>query len=273
MKGSFIHALLGSQTKRQDTGLDRNAAPPNLSTLTNGTLFETWRPKAHVLPPSNHIGDPCAHYVDPSTGSFHVGFLYSSDNVSGIAAGVTDDLVTYRDIKSETEPPVFITPGGVNDPVAVFDGSVIPIGINGTPTLLYTSVAFLPIHFTIPYTKGSETQSLAVSYDGGKNFTKVPEGPVIPGPPYGSNALNVTAFRDPYVFQNSLFDRLLASKNGTWYAAVSGGVHDVGPSQFLYRQYDPDFRDWEYLGQWWKEPVNSTWGGGEWAGRWAFVSG
>jgi len=51
MKGSFLHALLGSHSKRQDAGLNYNAAPPNLSTLANGTLFETWRPKAHVLPP------------------------------------------------------------------------------------------------------------------------------------------------------------------------------------------------------------------------------
>jgi beta-fructofuranosidase len=52
--------ILSVNTKRQAGGLDYNSAPPNLSTLGNNTLFDTWRPRAHVLPPSNHIGDPCS---------------------------------------------------------------------------------------------------------------------------------------------------------------------------------------------------------------------
>ncbi|KAI6890851.1 hypothetical protein KC334_g14468, partial [Hortaea werneckii] len=151
-----------------------------------------------------------------------------------------------------------------------FDGSVIPRGINGTPTLFYTSVSFLPIHWTIPYTKGAETASLAVTYGNGSNFTKVNHGPSIPGPPYGSNALNVTGFRDPYVFQSPRLDALLDSDDGVWYNVISGGVHNVSATQFLYRQVDPEFRDWEYLGQYWSEEPNSTWGDGTWAGRWGF---
>ncbi|MCJ1440193.1 MAG: hypothetical protein MMC23_000676 [Stictis urceolatum] len=202
------------------------------------------------------------HYTDPQTGLFHVGFLYS-----GASGATTGDLVTYTDLNSEGEP--FVRAGGKNDPVAVFDGSVIPAGINGTPTLLYTSVSYLPIQWTIKYTKGSETQSLAVSVDGGKNFTKLEQGPVIPGPPF---AVNVTGFRDPYVFQNPTFDHAFQSMNGTWYTTISGGVHYQGPSMFLYRQYDAEFRDWEFLGEWWTEPANSTWqnAAGEWAGRWGY---
>lgn len=156
-------------------GIDYNAAPPNLSTLANNTIFDTWRPRAHVLPPSFHIGDPCMHYTDPHTGLFHVGFLYTSNTTGGAAGATTDDLITYRDTNPDNVH--FIVSGGINDPVAVFDGSVIPSGINGTPTLLYTSVSYLPIQWTVPYIKGSETQSLAVSYDGGANFTKVVQGP------------------------------------------------------------------------------------------------
>lgn len=209
------------------------------------------------------------HYTDPKTGLFHVGYLYSSDNTSGAAGATTDDLVTYRDVKPDE--PLFIKPGDINDPLAVFDGSVIPSGINGSATLLYTSVSFLPIHWTIPYTKGAETASLAVSEDG-RNFTKVKQGPVIPGAPEGANSLNVTAFRDPFVFQNQHMDELLGSKNGTWYNVISGGVHNSRCSEFLYRQVDSEFRDWEYLGEWWTEPSNSTWGDGTWAGRWGYVS-
>lgn len=242
------------------TKIDYNRAPPNLSTLANSSLYDTWRPRAHVLPPSGQIGDPCMHYTDPETGLFHVGYLHQ-----GASGATTDDLVTYRDLNPDGAP--FIRAGGVNDPVSVFDGSVIPAGINGTPTLIYTSVSYLPIQWTVNYTRGSETQSLAVARNGGRNFTKLAQGPAQADPPF---ALNVTGWRDPFVFQNARFDDLLDSEPGTWYNVISGGVHDEGPSVFLYRQHDAEFQYWEYLGEWWHEEANTTWGAGEWAGRWGF---
>lgn len=240
--------------------IDYNRAPPNLSTLANFSLYETWRPRAHVLPPFGQIGDPCMHYTDPKTGLFHVGWLHQ-----GAAGATTDDLVTYKDLNEDGAP--FIRAGGVNDPIAVFDGSVIPSGVDGKPTLLYTSVSFLPIQWTIPYTRGSETQSLAVTSDGGRNFTKLEQGPVIADHPF---AVNVTGFRDPFVFQSSQLDKILEGKSDTWYTVISGGVHSEGPSEFLYRQVDPEFQYWEYLGEWWHEPANTSWGNGDWAGRWGF---
>lgn len=242
--------------------LDYNAPPPDLSTLPNLTLFETWRPKIHILPPNGQVGDPCAHYNDPETGLFHVGYLHNS---SGIATVLTDDLVHYYDVNKNGN--YSITPGGSNDPVSVFDGSVVPNGIDGKPTLLYTSVSSLPIHWTLPYTRGSESQSLAVTSDGGKNFTKLDVPPVIPEPPVG---LDVTAFRDPYVFQNGELDRALNSAKGTWYVTVSGGVHNVGPGIFLYRNQSSDFKKWEYIGEWFSAPSNSTWGNGDWARFYGF---
>ncbi|KAL5356165.1 glycosyl hydrolase [Aspergillus floccosus] len=231
---------------------DYNAPPANLSTLPALSLFETWRPHIHVLPASGHIGDPCAHYVDPETGLFHVGFLH---NNTGIASVYTDDLVHYYDVSD-----FIIVAGGANDPVAVFDGSVIPRGVDGKPTLFYTSVTSLPIHWTIPYVWGSESQSLAVTSNGGKNFTKLDGPPVIPGPPRA----DVTGFRDPYVFQNGQLDKALNSREDTWYAVISGGVRDVGPGIFLYRSISHDFQEWEYLGNWFNASVNSTLGNGAW---------
>lgn len=188
-----------------------NAAPPNLSTLANASLYSTWRPIAHVLPAYGQIGDPCMHYTDPATGLFHVGYLHL-----GASGATTSDLVTYTDLNPDSAP--FIAAGGKNDPVAVFDGSVIPVGINGTLTLLYTSVSYLPIQLTIRYTEGSEMQSLAVARDGGRNFTKLQHGPVIPSPPF---AVNVTGFRDPYVFQSPHMDKVLQSVGGTWYTIMA----------------------------------------------------
>ncbi|PYH77596.1 wild-type from A Japonicus in complex with glucose [Aspergillus uvarum CBS 121591] len=267
--------------------LDTSAPPPtNLSTLPNNTLFHLWRPRAHILPVEGQIGDPCAHYTDPATGLFHVGFLHDGE---GIAGATTANLATYTDTSGNGS--FLIQPGGKNDPVAVFDGAVIPVGVNNTPTLLYTSVSFLPIHWSIPYTRGSETQSLAVARDGGRRFEKLDQGPVIADHPF---AVDVTAFRDPFVFRSARLDTLLSldeevarnetavqdavdawtEKNAPWYVAVSGGVHGIGPAQFLYRQNGgngSEFQYWEYLGEWWQEATNSSWGEeGTWAGRWGF---
>ncbi|KAL4917345.1 glycosyl hydrolase [Aspergillus aurantiobrunneus] len=237
---------------------DYNAPPPDLSTLPSLSLFETWRPHIHVLPPAGQIGDPCAHYVDPATGLFHVGFLH---NGTGISAVQTGDLVHYYDVNENGD--YIIVAGGPNDPLAVFDGSVIPNGIDGEPTLLYTAVSSLPIHWTLPYVRGSEAQALAVTYDGGHSFSKPDIPPVIPEPPAG---LDVTSFRDPFVFQNGDLDEALSSPEGTWYTVISGGVKNVGPGVFLYRNLSPEaFDQWEYLGEWFNAPANSTWGNGDWA--------
>ncbi|KAL4995193.1 glycosyl hydrolase [Aspergillus recurvatus] len=212
---------------------DYNSPPPDLSTLPPLSLFETWRPHIHVLPPAGQIGDPCAHYVDPETGLFHVGYLH---NGTGIASVKTDDLVHYYDVNENGG--YSIVAGGPNDPLAVFDGSVFP------------RVSSLPIHWTLPYVYGSESQSLAL---------EIP--PVIPGPPRP----DVTAFRDPFVFKNSDLDEAFDSSEGTWYTVISGGVRDVGPCIFLYRSASPDFEEWDYLGEWFSAPANSTWGNGDWA--------
>ncbi|KAF4124541.1 beta-fructofuranosidase [Geosmithia morbida] len=261
MKLSSVAAAAGPLLAR--TTVDYNSAPPNLSSLSNGSLYDTWRPRAHVLPPNGKVGDAAAGYTDPSTGLFHVGYLYSN----GTSGATTGDLVTYKDLNPDGQP--FITAGGLNDPLAVFDGCVIPEGLGGLPTLFYTSVKFLPIHWTINYTRGSETQSLAVSSDGGRNFDRVPSGPVISDPPFG---LNVTGFRDPYVFKSSRLDDVTNTTTpDSWYTVISGGVHDQGPALFLYRQTDPEFQYWDYLGEWWHEASNSTWNEEiPWAGRWGY---
>src|SRR5688572_29809267 len=104
MKYGWILEAVGL-TARQSGDIDYSAAPPNLSTLGNNTLFDTWRPRAHILPPFGQIGDPCAHYTDPETGLFHLGWLYR-----GVSGATTDDLVTYRDINPDGGQ--FIVAGG-----------------------------------------------------------------------------------------------------------------------------------------------------------------
>lgn len=261
--------------------LDYNQAPPNLTELTGTELYHTWRPKAHVAPLFGRIQDPCAHYTDSETGSFHVGFLLNTStgpmtSSGGMSACKTDDLVTYEDVNPLGGK--FITEGGKNDPLGVFDGSVVSNGIDGYPTLMYSGVKFLPITWSMSYYPQSETQSIAVSRDGGKNFEKLDRPPVIVQP----EGIEPTAFRDPYMFHSYQLDSLLGGENGTLYATVSGGVKgsnpeapgweaDAGPGQFLYRQQAPDnFLDWEYLGMWWREAANSTTSNNSWAVTWGF---
>ena len=74
------------------------------------------------------------------------------------------------------------------------------------------------------------------------------EGPVIPSPPFP--VTNLTGFRGSHVFQSPQLDRTANSTNGTWYTVINGGIHSQGLSQFLFRQYDADYRDSEHLGRW-----------------------
>ncbi|KAI1045464.1 hypothetical protein LB505_006304 [Fusarium chuoi] len=71
----FLTAGSLAWAKPSTPKLDYNRAPPNLSTLANLTIYNTWRPRAHVLPPTGQIGDPCMHYTDPKTGLFHISTL------------------------------------------------------------------------------------------------------------------------------------------------------------------------------------------------------
>lgn len=122
--------------------IDYTQAPPNLTEVEGTQLYSTWRPTSHIIPLYGRMQDPCMHYTDTTTGSFHVGYLWNAGS-GGATAIKTDDLVTFTDVNEGGAQ--FIKPGGANDPLAVFDGSVIPEGIDGYPTLMYSGVQSLPI--------------------------------------------------------------------------------------------------------------------------------
>lgn len=250
--------------------------PPaeNLTSYGNNSLFGQWRSKARFRSPSNHIGDPTAFWQDDQ-GVFHVSGLYSylrAPNVSissGIGLAYTSDFVTYVDAHNYTNASLFtngvsIGPGNQNDPLAVFDGSVIPKGYKGLPTLIYTGVHYLPISWSKPYIKGSEVQAMAYSKDNGATWIKPKIGPVISGPPEG---FNVTGFRDPWVFQAPQIAKLLNDTPETWYLSVSSGIRQVGPRLLLYRQNVSDFTSWEFLGPSVSTTVNTTFSTGNFSGN------
>lgn len=126
-----------------------HAPPPaNLSLLANGSLYYQWRPQARFTFPSDSLADPTALWQD-ANGTFRVSALHSNFNgpnvslTSAIAGARTRDFLVYEDYHNYTNS-ASIGPGNKIDPMAVFDGSVIPKGYKGFPTLIYTGYAVHP---------------------------------------------------------------------------------------------------------------------------------
>ncbi|KAK0552518.1 hypothetical protein OC845_001662 [Tilletia horrida] len=244
--------------------------PKDFASLANGSLFDHWRPKAHYIHPSQITGDPTALWTDPDGsgsvisagyGNLWPGKGYAPSAANSFRGAKTQDFVTFEDWG------VSLGPGGRNDPVAVFDGKVVPVGYNGLPTLMYAAVSYIPISWTKPYIRGSEKQALAYSENHGKTWIKVDAPPVIDRPPPG---MNVTGFRDPYLFQSKQIDRILNETGPlgkTWYALISSGDRVKGARAPLYKQEHGDWFQWKFVGQPLTPPANSTWGEYAWTGN------
>ncbi|KAG8975448.1 hypothetical protein FRC05_005778 [Tulasnella sp. 425] len=281
-------------------GIDFSSAPPNLTTLANNTLFTHWRPKAHFIAPNSWMNDPMTLWYKADGqggGKFKASYQAHPNHVQwgniSQASAVSDDLIHWKDVPSWKEDRLTLYPSQPNDHLGVFDGTMK--GYKGFPTLIYTGVKHLPTGWTIPYTPGTESQNLAWTEDGGVTWHKLETNPVIGGPPEG---MNITAWRDPWLFQSPTLERLTASNQGTptppttfngtapnttstttstasnqhikdpWFATVSGGEKGVGPHLLLYRQASEDFTKWVYLGQIFQHQGNYSWS--EWSGNWGF---
>ncbi|KAG9088980.1 hypothetical protein FS749_001711 [Ceratobasidium sp. UAMH 11750] len=286
--------------------IDFSSAPPNLTSLGNNSLFTHWRPRAHFIAPNSWMNDPMALWYEADGrggGKFKASYQAHPNHVMwgniSQASAASDDLIHWKDVpswKGNREERLTLYPGQINDRVGAFDGTVIPKGYKGFPTLIYTGVKYLPTGWTIPYIPGTETQNLAWTEDGGVSWKKLESNPVIGGPPVG---MNITAFRDPWLFQSPTLAKLTASNPGTptppttfngsstpdtfpigprdsksetikdpWFATVSGGEKGVGPHLLLYRQASSDFTKWVYLGQVFQHEANHSFS--EWSGNWGF---
>ena len=105
--------------------------------------------------------------------------------------------------------------------------------VDGTLLLFYTSVSYLPTGWTIPYHPYTETQSIAISKDGGQTFHNYGGNPVIDtttniGPMYW----NLTGFRDPFVLPMPDLDDILEVSEPHYYAVFGSGIKGVG--EYLY---------------------------------------
>lgn len=182
------------------------------------------RPRYHFLPPANWMNDPNGPiWFD---GRYHLFYQHNPHEAKwgNIHWGhaVSGDLVHWEDwpiaLAPETE--------GI-DTAGCYTGCAF-VQQDGTPTIAYTGV---------PTREGkqgvrSDNQSLAVSHDSMLTWEKIPQNPVISGPPEG---LNVVGFRDPCVWR----------ERDTWYMIVGSGIETRGGTALLYRS--TDLIDWNYL--------------------------
>ena len=131
---------------------------------------------------------------------------------------------------------VALAPGVGNSQsvLGVFTGSALPVTItdnttNGTITGIYASIKYLPISWNGNYGNGSETQSLAVSYDGGVTYQEYPNHPIIVTPFEG---WDVTGRRDPKFEKWPLIDLLFIKP----LSIIWSSVH-VGEWKYHYKQW------------------------------------
>ncbi|KAJ3091633.1 hypothetical protein HK102_014009 [Quaeritorhiza haematococci] len=202
------------------------------------------------------MNDPCAPMI--IDGKYHLFYQFSPKTVEWSAPliwghVVSEDLVHWKDLEDT------LIPGDSFDKAASFSGNAVPRGYQNLPTIFYTGVTQLPLDWQGPYTRGSETQNLAFSTDGGLTWQKHPKNPVVAAPP---PQFDVTAFRDPFVFESKeLVEALKVSPVATafremlnkaasaagvdpqvWFMIVGGGIRHHGGAVFL--EYSTDMLTW-----------------------------
>ncbi|UKZ54414.1 hypothetical protein TrVGV298_008222 [Trichoderma virens] len=211
--------------------------------------FSRWRPTYHLMPRQNWANDPCGPcYIDSDGGYYHIAFQwnpYSWDwgNMSWGHA-LSRDLVHWQ-VSSQPS----IQPSVEDDPCGVFTGctlSVNPLGVSDkTLTSFYTSAQHTPIHWTLPYRKGSELIRMATSEDYGRTWKRSPISSLVSGPP---NEVEVTGWRDPFVGQWESVDKCLGRRTGDYvYGVIAGGIRQYSPTIFLYSIDARDLTQWNYL--------------------------
>lgn len=136
-----------------------------------------------------------------------------------------------------TDCPPAIWNGTSYDRHGVFSGSIKSLLIEGKRVLLlfYTSVSAVPIHWSKPYIQGCESQSLAISMDYGRTWSRHQANPLLSTPPKGSAT---TGWRDPFVSQWSSLSQLVGASDATSYMMLASGERQRGPQLDLYASSD-----------------------------------
>lgn len=177
-----------------------------------------------------------------------------NDGLAGWQNAQAQSLVTTNSTSNHHDPALY-------NHLGIFSGTAQPVNMSGEAdgTLLafYTSVSRLPTSYSSPYLKGTESQSLAYSTDGGVTWQEYEQNPVISSPPEG---WNITGWRDPFYLPMPGLDTLLDYSEPHYYAVFGSGIKGVGPRMPLYSAPASDLTNWKFLGALWEPKDNSTLG-------------
>ena len=221
------------------------------------------------------MNDPNGPSYDPVSGLYHLFYQYNPADVvwGNISWGhaTSKDLVTWTDVTGwegydavaiATGPPGSIDHGGIYTGTAQF----LPVTANqswGLPlqcgdTDGCDGQTILLVFYTAQAVNGTETQALAVSYDG-KTFSKFENAsinPVISSPPPN---LSTTGFRDPFYEAWPEMDSILGADEPHFYVAIGSGITNVGPRVQFYTAPASNLTQWTYLGPLLSVALESSW--------------
>ncbi|ORY15821.1 sucrose-6-phosphate hydrolase [Clohesyomyces aquaticus] len=249
-----------------------------IESMGNNSLFTRWRPVSHFIAPAGWMNDPCGMMYDPTRDIYHLMYQWHPNHVNwgNISWGhaTSKDLVTWTDVRGweGSQAEALVTgPVGSYDDLGIFSGTAQPVNlqgeIDGTLLIFYTSVSKLPTNWQIPYQNGTETQSFAISTDGGETWTKHENNPVIANPPAG---WNITGWRDPFFEAWPEMDALLGNTEPHFYAVFGSGIKGVGPRIPFYSAPANDLMNWTFLGALWEPAANTSLGSVLETGSYAF---
>lgn len=238
----------------------------------NNSLFTRWRPYSHVNAPAGWMNDPCAPMYDPTRDEYHILYQWHPHHINwgNISWGhaISKDLVSWTDVGGwKDSDALALGPAGNGsyNGLGIFSGTGQPVNLkgeqDGTLLAFYTSVAYLPTSWSIPYTPYTETQSLALSHDGGRTWEQYSGNPVIDTTTnIGPMFWNLTGFRDPNFEPWPEMDTLLGQSEPHYYTVFGSGIKGVGPRMPLWSAPASDLTKWTFLGALWEPADNTTLG-------------
>ncbi|KAI3648779.1 hypothetical protein MP228_006633 [Amoeboaphelidium protococcarum] len=217
----------------------------------------------HFQAPSNWLNDPCAPHYDNNTGKYHIYYQYS-DYPSWKEPLLWRHATADSLIGPFADQGVVLSPSAPYDKESIFTGSGVALNvpmdlarqIMGNVSAMqdpqqqqqqldqfkvayYTGVTQFPLSWPLPYVPGTETQNLVWSTDGGYTWNKYEGNPILGQPP---PAINVTGWRDPYIFQDdhidTLLDGQLNEKKERYYMLIGSGIRGHGGAVIMYYSYD-----------------------------------
>ncbi|KAF2869152.1 glycosyl hydrolase-like proteins family 32 superfamily [Massariosphaeria phaeospora] len=274
----LLLATLALVSAQNDSSFAPNLDVSEIQRLGNNSLFTRWRPTSHFIAPAGWMNDPCGMMYDPTRETYHLMYQWHPNHVDwgNISWGhaTSKDLVTWTDVRGwegNSAEALVTGPNGTYDDLGIFSGTAQPVNIHGeqdgTLLIFYTSVSHLPTNWRIPYEPGTETQSLAISTDGGQTWEKYPGNPIIDSPPEG---WNVTGWRDPFFLPWPEMDQVLGNAEPHWYAVFGSGIKGVGSRIPFYSAPTHNLTDWTFLGALWEPTLNQSLGDTSETGSWGY---